>query len=130
MDSQAGTVYDVAGAARRLGISHSAVRKRIARGALAATKGEDGQWRITIPAEPEAGRGQESWEAGPDAARESQEQPTLLTSVLLEEVAFLRREVERKDILLAEFAKRLPILPETCEEAPRAAWWHFWRWSW
>ena len=94
------TPVDVGQAARALGISVPAVRKRIRRGSLRAYK-VDGVWRVVLPAggvaggEPERDVGSLSGEpAGQDA----------LIEQLRSENAFLRG-------LVAELTRRVPELP-------------------
>lgn len=131
---------DVGEAARILGISVAAVRKRIRRGSLRAWK-VDGVWRVVLPAGPEPGR-TESVDAGQDVST------TALIAQLRGENEFLRG-------LVAELVGRVPAQPAelpagTVEGAPpvaeiaapvpvaqqaaerptrrsRASWWAFWR---
>jgi hypothetical protein len=87
---------DVVTAARVLGVTPAAVRKRIRRGSLRAWK-VDGLWRVVLP----AGR-EPSYPAvthpGQDAERDAR------LAHLEGEVAFLRG-------LVAELTRRLPELP-------------------
>ena len=105
-------------AARRLGISPEAVRKRLDRGTLHGVK-RGRVWLVSLSAEdapqdavPDA-RGMP-----PDAA------PDALVAHLQDEVAFLRGELEsrteelrRKDHLLAAALECIPELPATVEDA-------------
>ena len=132
----------IAEAAEVLGLSATAVRKRVKRGSLAAHKGPDGCWYVEI--EPGSPPGH------------TIDQPALVAR-LTDEVAFLRRELERrgeelsreresreaeqrrraeevhteqerraeelrrKDVLLAEFAQRIAELSNRLPELPATA---------
>ncbi len=84
-------------AAKTLGISKDAVRKRIARGTLQADKDETGRWMVDLPEDEDTGQTSE------------------VVQILREEVAFLRRELERKDTILLSMTQRLPELPDRAD---------------
>lgn len=142
-------------AAKRLGMTPAAVRKRVHRGTLPAEKGEDGNWYVQIDAVPADDPTPAA--AGPDR-RSPQDIPLGMTAyddlvaTLKSEVSFLRSELEqrnhelesrseelrRKDYLIAQFAQRLPELPapavpvndgpsdHEANGAPPRPWWKFW----
>ena len=89
---------DVKQAAEALGISSEGVRQRIRRGTLEADKDTDGRVYVWIGGE----------------ANGSERDTHGVITRLEDEVAWLRREVERKDALLMTLMHRVPEL-----EAPR-----------
>jgi hypothetical protein len=101
---------DVTSAAHVLGISSDAVRKRVKRGTLPSEKDADGTLYVLVdvPADDPTGS------ATPT--------PTHLDS-LLDQIAFLRAELERKDHLLAAALERIPALeePSDARESPESA---------
>ena len=97
--------YTVPQAARRLGITERATRKRIAAGTLAGT-GDDRAWTVefappSIPGttEPEPGgaAGPDRKTAGPEPGPLPLEERDLRVSALLAEVEGLRDQLERKE---------------------------------
>jgi hypothetical protein len=128
---------DIGEAARRLGTTPAALRKRIRRGTLSARK-SGGVWRVTLPAGQWPGRDAGTARAedtGLDAGSPPGRPPgqdgasdSPLTAALRDEIQFLRRELERKDMIIAAFAGRLPELPAAPVvaqdgPAPRRRWW-------
>jgi DNA-binding Lrp family transcriptional regulator len=112
-------------AARRLGISEGAVRKRVTRGSLQHDKEEDGRVYVYLDA-----RGRRGIDDGQDAGVD----PTsdALISQLRDEVAYLRDENRRKDEIIMQQAMTMrqlsappsqepPEDAETVEEAPERA---------
>ena len=93
---------DVKQAAEALGISSEGVRQRIRRGTLEADKDTDGRVYVWLDGE------------GGGSERESERDTHGVITRLEDEVAWLRREVERKDALLMTLMHRVPEL-----EAPR-----------
>jgi hypothetical protein len=127
-------------AADLLGVTQSAVRKRIQRGTIAWDKDEEG--RIFVYVDPS----EVSPETGEDTSRDTaagQSRDELL-DVYREQVDFLRRELERKDAILMSLTQRIPELEPAQEprETPvsasgerggtdvppeqekRSSWWH------
>ncbi len=96
-------------AASRLGLTESAVRKRVKRGLLEHDKEEDG--RVFVYLDTEA----ESADTVRDNIRDSSH--TLIIARLENEVEFLRAELERKDHLLARALERIPPAIEPPSEA-------------
>jgi len=102
-------------AASRLGISIPALRKRIRRGSVHATKVE-GVWRVTLPTsdrvDSPADTGPGQVDAGVDAGRD-----VLIDELrahiedLRGQVASLQRTNEYQAAALAEHARRTPQLP-------------------
>jgi predicted ArsR family transcriptional regulator len=96
-------------AARRLGITESAVRKRIQRGLVDHDKEPDGRVYIYVDT--------------PDDVRDtfSDNSYPLIVERLENEVEFLRRELERRDHLLAAALERIPPQIEAPRETPSEA---------
>ena len=103
-------------AADLLGVTQSAVRKRIQRGTIPWDKDEEG--RIFVYVDPSEG----SPETGEDTSQDTvagQSRDELL-EVYREQVDFLRRELERKDTIIMSLTQRIPELEPVQEprEAP------------
>ncbi len=94
---------DVNQAAEALGISTDAVRKRASRGTLDSEKAGDGSLYVWL--DNGAPNGMPNGSTPTQAHLDS----------LQEHIEFLRRELERKDHLLAAALERIPAI-----EAPRA----------
>ena len=92
----------VSEAATRLGVTPDAVRQRIRRGTIEYEKTEDGRYFVFLT--PHDGRR--------DGVQDGVQK--VLIERLHDENEFLRRELERKDHLLAMALERIPAL----EEAP------------
>ena len=119
-------------AAQILGLTTTAVRKRIRRGSLPATKNADGTWTVhlaPVPPGQDAGRPAGSPADGPAVdgrvailERENER--------LWQELERRSEELRRKDVILAQFAERLPELPAACPPPEASAsprpWWKFW----
>jgi hypothetical protein len=116
----------VAEAARALGISQDAVRKRIARGTISHDRDESGRVFVYLsPTETVHKTDQDTVQD--DATKTVQD--TYVRS-LEDQIAFLRRELERKDTILLNLTERIPQLeapqearesPQTVEEEPQRA---------
>jgi hypothetical protein len=101
----------VPAAADLLGVSQSAVRKRIQRGTIPWDKDEEG--RIFVYVDPsEASPETEEDTSRDTAAGQSRDE---LLAVYREQVDFLRRELERKDAILMSLTQRIPELEATSE---------------
>ena len=98
-------------ASRLLGISKEALRKRAARGTIAAEKDAHGRWLFTLDTDKEQDTGQ-------DTSR------TLLDA-MQEEIEHLRRENERKDTIIMSLVQRVPLLeaPKKDPEPEKLPWW-------
>ena len=94
---------DVNQAAEALGISTDAVRKRARRGTLDAEKTEDGSLFVWLD------------NGTPNGTPNGSTHTQAHLDSLQEQIEFLRRELERKDHLLAAALERIPAI-----EAPRA----------
>lgn len=135
----------VAQAATALNISQDAVRKRIARDTIPNDRDESGRVHVYLsPSETVHKTVQDSVQD--DATKTVQD---AYIRSLEDQIAFLRRELERKDTILLNLTERIPELEapqdarETVEEAPdraehwpdapgskegaRRPWWRFWR---
>jgi hypothetical protein len=113
----------VAEAADGLGISQDAIRKRIARGTISHDRDESGRVHVYLsPSETVHKTGQDTAQ---DAASKTVQDPYIRS--LEDQIAFLRRELERKDGILLNLTERIPQLeapsepresPQTVEEEP------------
>jgi hypothetical protein len=102
-------------AAELMGVTQSAVRKRMQRGTIPWDK--DGEGRIYVyvdPSETSPGTGKDR--ARDKATGQSRDE---LLEAYREQVDFLRRELERKDTLLMSLMQRIPELEAPSE--PREA---------
>ena len=124
----AGRWVDVGEAARELGISTDAVRKRIARGSLRSDR-PNGSVQVWLD------------DGGTEAGREAQVEGGELVDVLREQVAYLRSqldvradEIQRRDVIISQLTQATSNLtdrlreleapvqqPMPSEEAPDAA---------
>ena len=98
-------------AAAILGISKDAVRKRIKRGTLDAFKDSSGRWQINLSDDDRTDGQDKSTDKTDDKADMSGR-----VQALQDEITFLRKELERKDQLMAMLMQRVPQL-----EAPKQA---------
>ncbi len=99
-------------AAELLGITQSAIRKRVQRGTIPWDK--DGEGRIYVYVDPS----ETSHETGEDKSRDmsSGRSRDELLEAYRDQVEFLRRELERKDTIIMSLTQRIPEL-----EAPSEA---------
>jgi excisionase family DNA binding protein len=101
----------VAQAADALNVSQDAVRKRIARGTIPHDRDESG--RVYVYLSPsETVRKTDQDDAQDDATKTVQD--TYIRS-LEDQIAFLRRELERKDTILLNLTERIPQLEAPSE---------------
>ena len=116
----------VAEAARVLGISQDAVRKRIVRGTISHDRDESG--RVFVYLSPSETVHKTDQDTVQDAATKTVQDAYIRG--LEDQIAFLRRELERKDTILLNLTERIPQLeapsepresPETVEEEPERA---------
>ncbi len=110
-------------AARRLGITESAVRKRVQRGLLEHDKEPDGRLYVYL----------DTRDIGQDKVRDSSYD--MLVRRLENENEFLRRELERKDTIMLNMTEAMKAIsppaqeessearesPETVEEEPEGS---------
>jgi excisionase family DNA binding protein len=113
----------VAEAASVLGISQDAVRKRIARGTITHDRDESGRVFVDLATSKTVHKTDQDT-VQDDATKTVQD--TYIRS-LEDQIAFLRRELERKDTILLNLTERIPQLeappegresPQTVEEEP------------
>jgi uncharacterized coiled-coil protein SlyX len=116
----------VAAAAEALHISQDAVRKRIARGTVQSDRDESGRVYVYVSASETVHKTDQ--DTAEDAASKTVQDRYI--SSLEDQIAFLRRELERKDAILLNLTERIPELeapseasasPETAEEMPERA---------
>ena len=102
-------------AAELLGVTQSAVRKRVQRGTIPWDKDEEG--RLYVYLDPS----ETSFQTDEDKSRETSSGRSRdeLLEVYREQVEFLRRELERKDTIIVSLTQRLPELEAAPE--PRNA---------
>jgi excisionase family DNA binding protein len=105
----------VAEAARALGISQDAVRKRIARGTISHDRDESG--RVFVYLSPS----ETVHKTDQDTASKTVQDAYIQS--LEDQIAFLRRELERKDGILLNLTERIPQLeaPSEARESPQTA---------
>ncbi len=111
------TVQD---AARLLGVSEGAVRKRVARGTLRHDKAPDG--RVYVYLDERDTRGVDAGRYGGVDGGIPHESDALI-SQLRDEIAYLREENRRKDEIIMQQAitvRQLLPAPESPEDAPEA----------
>jgi hypothetical protein len=90
-------------AARRLGVKDDAIRKRIQRGSLQHDKGLDGRVYVYLDVhEHTNGNGER------DGFRTATQDT--LQQTLRDQIAFLRGELERKDMIIMALTSRIPEL--------------------
>ena len=94
-------------AARRLGVSEGAVRKRVARGTIPHVKGQDGRVYVHLDNGVDAGQ-----DVGVDPHSNA------LTSQLREEIAYLREENRRKDEIIMQQAITMRQLTAGAPQEP------------
>jgi excisionase family DNA binding protein len=90
-------------AARRLGVSEGAIRKRVARGTIRHDKGHDGRVYVYLDAGVDEGVDPHS---------------NALTSQLREEIAYLREENRRKDEIIMQQAITMRQLTAAAPQEP------------
>jgi len=95
----------VAEAARRLGLTPDAVRKRLSRGSLPHDRDQDGLIHVYISST--AGVQDES-ETEQESVQDSGQDTYI--NALEDQIRFLRQELERKDAILLRLAERVPEL--------------------
>ena len=100
-------------AAERLGITQAAVRKRIKRGTLTADKGADGTWTVWVTGEEPAKPAAKDGTGDGTGNREE------LVAALRDEVAFLRDELKRKDVIISQFAGSMGEVRELVASVPQ-----------
>jgi uncharacterized coiled-coil protein SlyX len=116
----------VAQAADALNISQDAVRKRIARGTIPHDRGESG--RVFVYLAPSETVHKTDQDIQQDTASKTVQDAHIRS--LEDQIAFLRRELERKDAILLNLTERIPAIEapqepaeasETLEEEPERA---------
>jgi uncharacterized coiled-coil protein SlyX len=116
----------VAQAAEALRISQDAVRKRISRGTIQSDRDESGRVYVYVSASETVHKTDQ--DIAEDAASKTVQDRYI--SSLEDQIAFLRRELERKDGILLNLTERIPELeapseasasPETLKETPERA---------
>jgi hypothetical protein len=108
----AGRWVDVGEAARKLGISTDAVRKRIARGSLESDR-PNGNVLVWLD------------DGGTEAGREAQVDGGPLVESLRDQVAYLREivatrdeEIRRRDVIISQLTSRIPEIEPPREQTP------------
>jgi excisionase family DNA binding protein len=121
--------YSVPQAARKLGISERAIRKRIKAGTLTAER-EGRHWVVWLPSEPESGTSTaDSGTSAEPGGTDSENDQTALVDQLRAENDRLWAELEKRNddlvasreaerelrIIVARLTERIPELPERTE---------------
>lgn len=101
----------VSEAADLLGVSQSAVRKRIQRGTIAWDKDDEGRTYVYVETS-DASPGTREDKSRDGASGQSRDE---ILEVYRDQVEFLRREIERKDTLLMSLMQRVPELEAASE---------------
>lgn len=99
-------------AARIMGASKEALRKRIKRGTIDAKKDTNGRWLVTV-----------DQDTGEDAVRDTSR---TLVDVMQKEIEYLRQENERKDHIIMSLTQRVPLLrarEDKLEGKDKRPWW-------
>jgi hypothetical protein len=110
-------ILDISEAARRLGITPDAVRKRISRGGLEAHK-RDGRWFVVLDIQDNESKTREETQPGHNYSEDDKDR---IIAILQEELEARRREVQELHVLLQQAQAVLP--------SPRVnhrPWWWFW----
>ncbi len=85
-------------ASKLLGVSKEAIRKRIARGSIEASKGDDGHWQVTV------------YNTGKDTGQGVGDDTRALLDHLKEENKRLWDENSRKDIIIMNLSENIKML--------------------
>ena len=85
-------------ASRVLGISKEAIRKRISRGSLEASKDNNGHWQVTL------------YDTGHDTGQDMSSDTRTLLDHLKEENKRLWDELQRKDIVIMNLSENIKML--------------------
>jgi hypothetical protein len=129
---------EIGEAARILGISTEAVRKRIKRGSLRAQKNGDGQWLVILDESRLAAGHRDNGGDGVQAdasgvattlnlVRSSAAIEEALrdeVDVLRDEVTFLREEISRLDTIIMSLTQNIKVLEAPRQAQPCMSWWH------
>lgn len=129
---------EIGEAARILGISTEAVRKRIKRGSLKAQKNGDGQWLVILDESRVAAGVRDNGGDGVQADATSVATTMNLVrssaaieealrdevDVLRDEVTFLREEISRLDTIIMSLTQNIKMLEAPRQAPPRMSWWH------
>src|ERR671910_372856 len=102
-------------AANRLGITQDAVRKRIARGTIGHEKDHEGRIFVyldTFESEYETDQGNVQDRESKTVLDDDRDK---YTRSLEDQIAFLRRELERKDTIIMSLTQRIPELEASPE---------------
>jgi hypothetical protein len=98
-------------AAEIMGVTQSAIRKRVQRGTIPWDKDHEGRVYVYVdPSERSSGTGKDR-----DRDRATGRSRDEVLEAYKDQVEFLRRELERKDMLLASLTQRIPELEVSSE---------------
>ncbi len=109
--------FTIQEAARRLGVSEGAIRKRVARDTLAHDKAPDGRVYVYLDA-----GGTRGVDAGQDEG--AHPESSALISQLRDEISYLRAENQRKDEIIMQQAltvRQLAAAPQDAAESTEGA---------
>jgi hypothetical protein len=117
----------VAQAAGRLGITQDAVRKRIARGTIRHGKDREGRIFVYLDTFERKSKTDQDKRQDGESKTVLDDGQDRYTRSLVDQIAFLRQELERKDTIIMSLTQRIPELeaptepqrsPETPSEDP------------
>ena len=111
-------ILDISEAARRLGITPDAVRKRISRGGLEAHK-RNGRWFVVLDIQDKESKTREETRPGHNHSEDDKDR---IIAILQEELEARRREVQELHVLLQQAQAALPAPKEN-----RSWWRRMWR---
>ncbi len=130
---------EIGDAARVLGISTEAVRKRIKRGSLKAQKNGDGQWQVIMDEARMASLhrefGPEALAAPADAAGVAASLSLVRSSAAIEEalrdevdllrdeITFLRDEASRLQTVIMSLTQHIKLLEAPHQDCTHVSWW-------
>jgi excisionase family DNA binding protein len=106
-------------AAEMLGVTQSAIRKRIQRGTIPWDKDAEGRVYVYVDPSEERPETGDSWSRDPVPGQSRDD----LLEAYKEQVEFLRQELERKDTIIMSLTQRIPELEAAPEprESPVSA---------
>ncbi len=91
-------VVSISEASKLLGISKEAIRKRIARGSIEASKDSDGHWQVTV------------YDTSHDTGQDVGDDTRTLLDHLKEENSRLWNELQRKDAIIMNMSENMKLL--------------------
>jgi hypothetical protein len=114
---------DIDTAARELGTSEAAIKKRLQRGSLPGDKDDEGRWYVLLDDRDDTTPHPQDNGAPPvtpvlEAYQDHISTLKARVTFLEGELAARTEELQRKDVLLMPLARQLPALPEQVDSGP------------